>query len=142
MKSKIVFVVLLVIAFGLYCGLWLPHIVKGDNEYNGTITLNEKEYQDFKYALSEYETNWKSMSMINHDYPTVINFNVYVPQEYNFPYGEITSTWKSSLVASLIVVFFALFVEYVMFGGSKIKKGIKWNWLFTKDEVINNTLIK
>jgi len=145
MKTKVFFIIGVVIAIGLFCGLAIPVILNADNSYSGKVTFySENEYRDFKLELIKSNANWsnENIAVLNNEPPIFVQFSISVPQGYDFPYGKIHSTWKSSMVTFTFLFIFIILATYCSIGILKTWMGIKWSWLFTKDTGLNKVEVK
>jgi hypothetical protein len=139
MKAKVIFIIGVFLAIGLFCGLAVPAILDIDDSYKGKVVFyTEQEYTQFKTELIKSDAKWDAtnndIEVLNNEPPIIVTFDVSVSQDYNFKYGKITHEWKSYLWLFSLLVILGIFVLYMYIAQSKKDNhGFKWSWLFTKD---------
>ena len=60
--------------------------------YGGKLALTAEEYADFKYAVADNEVEIQDIIVLSSPEPYVVQFEVSVPQDYAWEYGDITYT--------------------------------------------------
>ena len=82
--------------------------LRKDFGYAGTISLQEDEYLNFKQLIvvEDTEVEIVYICVLNLNYPVLISFEVSVPHDYIFPYGERKDIYESPEGS---VAFLALF---------------------------------
>jgi hypothetical protein len=143
MKAKVFFIIIVAVVVGLYCGLAVPTIKHGDNNYSGKVIFyNEQDYKDFKLALIESKATWSNdnIQILNNEPPIIVQFSADVPQNYDFKYGKIIQTWRTDMAGGIALLVSVIFLFYMGIGACMGYSTdlIKWSWLFTRDTVIDN----
>ena len=83
MKGFMVFILLVMIGFGIYLGVFMNDL------YNGKETFRtEEEYTLFKETISSPDIDIINMQSLSSKPPIIVNFTIRTPSDNLFPYGK------------------------------------------------------
>ena len=123
MKTRLIVIALLVIAFGVYFGVLVPHsILNAANEYYGKeVFTTEQSYDIFKQELVTSNATWSASSQANSyvqalssDPPIIVHFDVFVARGTDFSYGKKIDSATKGMELSLGIFLLVIVSIYSM----------------------------
>lgn len=103
--SKVVYLVMILVIVGFYCGFGIPMFMNIDKVYEGHEVFNtETEYIQFKQILVDTNAQWGRngrMDVLSSTPPIIVDYEVWVGKDILFPYGRWTNDGLRVLGAAL-----------------------------------------
>ena len=141
MKTKIIVIILLITAIGLFFGVIIPKVIlTQSNQYYGKeVFTTEQGYDTFKQELVNSNAIWSATAQSNSyvqalssDPPIIVRFSVFVAKDINFPYGKKSNGTTNTMIWGSVIFILIIAGIYLIPGLWKEDMAYLFKW---KEEV-------
>jgi len=97
-----------------------------DGYYSGKVIFEDKEgLADFKRSVADEKVEIITVDELNSDYPVVVSFNVKVPYQHEFKYGEYEQIQRDRVggfvVGGVVLATCIVFLTTLVYNGELVK---------------------